>query len=116
MLRTHILSRNVEHVKRTLLWAATFLVVASCSRLPTLTPEVLQQAEEKWRTHKPISYHLVVEMSGDRVETGRFEIDVQNGQIVALRRNGLVVRTTVADDYTIEGLFRMLTQELAIAE
>jgi len=81
-----------------------------------LTPEILREAEQKWMAHKPIYYRMVIEMSGDRVETGRFEVEVRGGQIVSLRRNGLIVRATAADDYTMEGLFHTLEQELGLAE
>jgi hypothetical protein len=55
-------------------------------------------------------------MSGDRVETGRFEVDVRSGEIVSMRRNGLVIHPNPGQDYTMEGLFHMLTQELGLAE
>ena len=96
--------------------AALLAMMAACSGLPTLTPGVLTQSEEKWNTHKPPFYRLVVEMSGDRVETGRFEVEVRNGQTVSLRRNGLVIRPNAGQDYSIDGLFRMLEQELSLAE
>ena len=89
---------------------------SACSRLPTLTPEILSQAEQKWNAHKPDSYRLVIEMSGDRVETGRFEVEVRSGQIISLRRNGLVIRPTPGQEYSMEGLFHMLAQELGLAE
>jgi hypothetical protein len=116
VLRTHILSRNVIRVKRTCLYAVLLIFSASCSRLPTLTPELLTQAEQKWRSHNPGSYHLVVEMSGDHVETGRFDVEVRGNQISSLRRNGLVIRPNTGQDYTMDGLFHMLTQELGLAE
>jgi hypothetical protein len=55
-------------------------------------------------------------MSGDRVEPGRFEVEVQSGQVVTVRRNGLVISPSAGQDYTMEGLFRMLRQELGLAE
>ena len=116
MLRTHILSRNVIQVNRTCFYAVLLLFSASCARLPTLTPEILAQAEQKWRSHNPGSYHLVVEMSGDHVETGRFEVEVRGNQVSSLRRNGLVIRPNAGQDYTMEGLFHMLAQELGLAE
>jgi hypothetical protein len=90
--------------------------MAACSRLPPLTPDALSQAEQKWNTHRPALYRLTIEMSGDRVETGRFEVEVRSGQVVSLRRNGLVVSPTIGQDYSMEGLFLMLAQELALAE
>jgi hypothetical protein len=97
---------------------AALLVIAcaACSRLPNLTPEILNKAEQNWNTHKPSAYRLVIQMSGDRVETGRFEVEVRSGQTVSLRRNGLVIRPNSGQDYTMEGLFHMLSQELGLAE
>jgi hypothetical protein len=94
----------------------TSLLLCACSRLDTLTPELLDQAEQKWESHQPVAYRLVIEMSGDRVETGKFEVTVREGQVVTLRRNGLGVTTGNGQDYTVEGLFRMLRQELGLAE
>jgi hypothetical protein len=91
-------------------------VVAACSRLPPLTPEVLRAAEQKWNAHRPPSYRLVIDMSGDRVETGRFEVDVRGGRMVSLRRNGVVLRPHAGQDYTMDGLFHMLALELGLAE
>ena len=96
--------------------AAALAFNAACSRLPTLTPEILSQAEQKWNAHKPPAYRLVVEMSGDRVETGRFEVEVRSGQTVSLRRNGLIIRPNPGQDYSMDGLFQMLKQELGLAE
>ncbi len=96
--------------------AALLALTAACSRLPILTPEILSQAEQKWSAHKPVFYRLVVEMSGDRVETGRFEVDVHSGEVVSLRRNGLVIRPNPGQDYSMDGLFHMLEQELGLAE
>ncbi len=59
---------------------------------------------------------MVIEMSGDRVETGRFEVEVRTGQVISLRRNGLVIRPTAGQDYSMEGLFHMLEQELGLSE
>jgi hypothetical protein len=103
-------------VRRKLLLAALLAMSAGCSSLPTLTPGILTQAEEKWSAHKPAAYHLVFEMSGDRVETGRFEVGVRGGQMVSLRRNGLVIQPNAGQDYSMDGLLRMLDQELSLAE
>ena len=96
--------------------AVLFFAAAACGRLPGLTPNILSQAQQKWDAHKPPAYRLVVEMSGDRVETGRFEVEVLSGKVVSLRRNGLVVPSNSGQDYSMEGLFHMLGQELGLAE
>jgi hypothetical protein len=116
LLRTRFLSRNVVLVNRVLCYSFCFLLFAGCARLPALTPAILEQAEQKWDAHKPAEYRLVIEMSGDRVETGRFEVLVHAGQVVSFRRNGLVLAPERGQDYSMEGLFRVLEQELGLAE
>jgi hypothetical protein len=96
-----------------------FLIVlfaCGCSRLDTLTPELLNQSQEKWKAHQPVAYQLVIQMSGDRVETGKFEVMVRAGEVVSIRRNGLIITPGSGQDYSMDGLFRMLTQELGLAE
>ena len=63
-----------------------------------------------------MAYHLVVEMSGDRVETGKFEVMVRDGEVVSLRRNGLIITPGSGQDYSMDGLFRMLMQEIGLSE
>ena len=55
-------------------------------------------------------------MKGDRVETGRFEVVVDAGQVTSLRRNGLLISPGAGQDYSMEGLFHMLEQELGLSE
>jgi hypothetical protein len=90
--------------------------ISSCAQLSALTPETLVQAEEKWKAHTPPFYRLVIEMSGDRVETGQFEVTVRSGAVVSFRRNGMVLTPDRGQDYSMEGLFKMLKQELGLAE
>ena len=81
-----------------------------------MTADVLGDAEQRWRSEGPGLYRLVVEMSGERVETGVFEVLVRDGQVVSLKRNGQVVLPERGQDYSMEGLFGMLRQELALSE
>jgi hypothetical protein len=92
------------------------LFAYACSRLDTLTPQLLDQSLQKWKAHQPVAYHLVIEMSGDRVETGKFEVMVRDGEVVSLRRNGLIITPGSGQDYSMDGLFRMLMQELGLSE
>jgi hypothetical protein len=103
-------------VKRTLTLAAMLYFLVACSRLPPLTTERLTEAEAKWREHQPNAYRLVIQMSGDRVETGRFDVSVVRGQVTSLRRNNLVIRPNAGQDYSMNGLFHMIEQELGLAE
>ena len=88
----------------------------SCSRLDVLTDEVLRDAEARWNANAPGFYRIVVEMTGGRVESGVFETLVRQGQVVSLKRNGQVILPEGAEDYSIRGLFRILEQELALAQ
>ena len=88
----------------------------ACSRLQPLTLDRLMQAQAKWMSRKPNAYHLVIEMSGDRVETGRFDVNVLGGKVISLMRNSLVIVPTAGQDYSMDGLFHMLEQELGLAE
>jgi hypothetical protein len=116
-LRTHILSRNVVGVKRRFLRACIALfVAAACSRLPAVTTDILSENQNKWQAHRPDSYRLILVMSGDRVESGRYEVEVRGDAVVSLRHNGLVVRANSGQDYTMDGMFRMLAQELSLAQ
>jgi hypothetical protein len=91
------------------------LLLAGCSRLQTLTPELLQSAHQKWQSSKPGYYRLVLEMSGDRVEAGKFEVTVQGEEVVSLRRNGQVILPGRGQDYSMDGIFRVLMQEVDLA-
>jgi hypothetical protein len=103
-------------VKQKWLTPVMFCVLLACSRLPPLTVDTLTQAEAKWRTQRPESYRISIEMSGDRVETGQFEVTVRGTEIISLRRNGLQIRPNAGQDYSMDGLFHMLEQELGLAE
>jgi hypothetical protein len=89
-------------------------VLPACSRLQTLTPELLASAHQKWLSSRPGYYRLVIDMQGDRVETGQFDATVQGDEVVSLRRNGKVILPGRGQDYSMDGLFRVLTQEVAL--
>jgi len=97
-------------------WLFTLLFLMSCARLDTLTPALLEQAEQRWQSRQPPSYKMTIEMQGDRVEAGRFEVSVRERKVVSLRRNGLVIIPGEGQDYSMEGLFYMLRQELGLLE
>ena len=94
---------------------AGFVLIAGCSGLGTLTPELLDQAEQRWKASKPTAYHLVVAMKGDRVELGEYDVEVKNNVVISLKRNGDVVDSKVGQDYSMDGLFRILREEIDLA-
>ena len=105
------------HYVRFLLSVTTLLfVLTSCSRLEILTDEALRDAQARWNANAPGLYRVVIEMTGGRVEAGVFEALVRGEQVVSLKRNGQVILPERAEDYSIRGLFRILEQELALAQ
>ena len=55
-------------------------------------------------------------MKGDRVEKEQFQVTVRAGQVAMLRRNGRDISPTREQDYSIDGLFRILHQEMGLVE
>src|SRR5947207_13014867 len=91
-------------------------IAAACARLQPLTGDVLTPAENKWRTHRPEFYRIVIEMSGDRGQAGRFEVAVRGGEVVDLKRKGLVIHATAGQASPMAGLFHMLDRDRGLAE
>ena len=95
---------------------AALLVLVSCSGLSTLTPATLDESEAKWNAAKPSSYRMVVSMEGDRVEHGEFDVRVETGTVTELRRNGEAVNVKSGQDYSMDGLFKMIREEMELAK
>ena len=92
------------------------LMLASCSGLSALTPAMLDEAEAKWNASKPSSYRMVVSMEGDRVERGEFDVRVENGVVTELKRNGQAINVKSGQDYSMDGLFKMVREEMDLAK
>lgn len=98
-------------------WILTaLLMLVSCSGLSTLTPAMLDDAEAKWNAGKPSSYRMVVSMEGDRVERGEFDVRVEGGVVTELSRNEKAVNVKSGQDYSMDGLFRMIREEMDLAK
>jgi hypothetical protein len=91
-------------------------LIAACSRLSSLTPEALDAAEAKWKAGGQRSYRMIVSMEGDRVEHGEFEVQVESGVVTSLRRNGQPVNSAQGQDYSMDGLFKTIHEEMDLAE
>jgi len=87
----------------------------SCSGLSTLTPQMIDQAEKQWNASKPASYRLVVTMVGDRVEKSDYDVRVENGVVTSLTRNGKAVNSFQGQDYSMDGLFRIIREEMDLS-
>ncbi|MGF2075387.1 hypothetical protein, partial [Enterococcus casseliflavus] len=90
-------------------------MIAGCSGLSTLTPELLEQAERKWMDSKPAAYHLVVAMEGDRVERGVYDVEVKNNVVISLKRNGAIVDSKVGQEYSMDALFKIIREEVDLS-
>jgi hypothetical protein len=62
---------------------------------------------------------MVVKMDGDRLDASEYEVRVENGMVTSLKRNGTAVIPTLgqppSQDYSMDGLFNTLEQEMALA-
>lgn len=77
---------------------------------------MLDQAEEKWKANRPASYVLVVSMEGDRVDRGEFEVEVHDNIVTSVKRNGQIANPASGQDYSMDGLFKMLRDEMSLSE
>jgi hypothetical protein len=89
------------------------LLLLGCSRLSDLTPQSLQAAQAQWEKSGPASYRMVVETSGDHMDTSKYEVTVKAKSVVKLERNGSPLQPQAGgNSYTVEGLFKTLDEEI----
>ena len=55
-------------------------------------------------------------MEGDRVERGEFDVEVQANRVISITRNGAAVNPAAGQDYSMEGLFRIVREELDLSK
>ena len=91
------------------------VLLASCSGLSTLTPHMIDQAEKQWNASKPASYRLVVTMAGDRFEKSEYDVRVESGVVTSLTRNGKAVHSFQGQDYSMDGLFSIIREEMDLS-
>jgi uncharacterized protein DUF6174 len=90
------------------------LEVFVAHRMPTLTEATLDAAEKLWAEKKPASYTLDLEIRG--AEPGPVHVEVVNGEVVAMQRNGITPdQRRVWDVWTVPGQFETLERELELA-
>jgi len=77
---------------------------------------MIDAAEKQWDVSKPESYRLVVVMSGDRLERSEYDVRVESGIVTRLLRNGKTVNPAGEQDYSMDGLFGIVRQELELSE
>jgi hypothetical protein len=108
-------STTICVVRYRLILLAGVMLAAACSGLRTLTAQALNEAESRWKAQNQTSYRMVVSMEGDRVERGEFEVEVEQGIVTSLRRNGQPVNPASGQDYSMDGLFKIIHEEMDLA-
>jgi len=97
-----------------LLVAVVFGVWLFRDPLPRLTPERLDAAVKRWREKGPASYDLDLTLSGG--QTGLIHIEVRDGEVTAMTRNGRTPDQRRTWDYwSVENQLDALGQELESA-
>jgi Family of unknown function (DUF6174) len=82
--------------------------------LPALTPERLVAADKLWREQGPANYDLDLKLSGG--QTGLIHIEVRDGEVTAMTRNGRTPEQRRTWDYwSVENQLDALGQELESA-
>lgn len=83
--------------------------------LPTLTPEVLEAMQEKWKAQGPPDYDLTVKLSG--LQTGTIDIEVRDGEVTSMTRDGHQPQQRRTWQYwSVPGQFDMIETDMANAE
>ena len=100
---------------RNVLFVVAIVALSACSGLSSLTPQMIDQAEKQWNASKPASYRLIVTMEGDRVEKSEYDVHVENGTVTSLLRNGKVVHSFQGQDYSMDGLFGIIREEMELS-
>jgi hypothetical protein len=95
---------------------AVVAFLAACSGMDSLTSGELRQQKDKWTAANVKSYTMVLQMGGDRLERSDYEVRVEGGVVTSLKRNGKDVSPAQGQDYSMDGLFGILEQELTLAE
>jgi hypothetical protein len=96
--------------------AALFLVLELfvARRIPELSMDRLEAAEQLWRRQGPASYDLDLEILGER--PGPVHVEVRNGEVAVVSVNGRTPSLWTRETWSVPGQFDTLRQELAIAE
>ena len=82
--------------------------------MPALTETRLVEAEELWQRAGPATYDMDLEIRG--AQPGQVHIEVRNGEVTAMTRDGHTPPRRTWDTWTVPGQFETLERELVMAE
>jgi hypothetical protein len=82
-------------------------------RIPELTAERLAAARELWQRKGPANYDLDLQILGER--PGPVHVEVRDGEIVAMTRDGSSPAKRVWEYWAVPGQFETLERELVMA-
>jgi hypothetical protein len=94
--------------------AAVLLKLFFAERIPELTIERLEAAEQLWQQKGPDSYDLEVEIRGARPGSAR--VEVRDGAVTVATRDGRQLPSWTRDTWSVPGQFDTLQRELELAE
>ena len=98
-------------MSRLLLTIIFCLGLSNCSQKEPLVRSALEAGEQLWERQGRSDYRLHIEISGDKIESGKFVAEIKNKKLSSVTRNGKTL-TKPDNFYTIEGLFKFLHDEI----
>jgi hypothetical protein len=94
--------------------AAFLLRMLVAQRIPELTGEELEEAQKLWDSAGPAGYEMDLEILQGR--PGTVHIEVRNGEITAMTRDGRTPAQHTWRYWSVPGLFETVERELEMAE
>ncbi len=82
--------------------------------VPLLSAQTLSQARERWQAQKASRYELTIRITSTGLVPYAVHSVVQDGRLIQLEVDGEPASSANPAMYTVEGLFDVLEQELAI--
>jgi hypothetical protein len=88
--------------------------VFSSDRLPALSPQRLEQAEQRWRDHGPKSYRMDIRTGGRA--PSQLHVEVRGGEVASVLQNGHPLdQPRTMDPWSVDALLEFMSDELAAA-
>jgi hypothetical protein len=102
-------------------WSGIGLVAALILAVPYLpgrthpvTRERLDRARALWLQAQVKNYDMDLETRG--AQSGRYHVEVRDGQLTGITRDGIAADPADGEYWTVDGLFRVSEEELDAAE